>query len=426
LICALEVEADAVHAVFDRFWEEEGRAYGQMTGDHNTYTTGVIGEHNVVLAYMPGMGKVNAATVVASMRHSFPGVELAFVGGICGGVPFSADKQTEIYLGDLIISTALVQYDFGRQYPAIFERKDTLEDNFGRPSQRLRTWLNKLKTQRYREKLQQDIMTSLWEVQQKVHETTYPGLQKDRLYESSYLHNHHHSLNGVVCVICRDDGTEICQNAIKSTCDQLRCEEAKLVPRLRSPDRAFEEHRPAIHFGRMGTGDTVMKSGFRRDEIAHRDNIIAFEMEGAGAWDHFPSLVVKGVSDYADSHKNKGWQGHAAAVAAAGMKALLRQWIHEMSEMPIRELSTPDTSPQPARERTAQQSSYTEYFLFNALTAKPQHLNRGRQYSWSNLTLAAWNIYEDIYNSMQKASDDGRVESKSPLYVSEHMHSRSY
>jgi hypothetical protein len=48
-----------------------------------------------------------------------------------------------------------------------------------------------------------------------------------------------------------------------------------------------------------------MKSGEDRDEIATRDNVIAFEMEGAGVWEHCPSLVIKGVCDYADSHKSK-------------------------------------------------------------------------------------------------------------------------
>lgn len=42
-----------------------------------------------------------------------------------------------------------------------------------------------------------------------------------------------------------------------------------------------------IHIGRIGSGDTVMKSGMRRDELAKADKIIAFEMEGAGVWDRF-------------------------------------------------------------------------------------------------------------------------------------------
>ncbi|OAP55160.1 hypothetical protein AYL99_10860 [Fonsecaea erecta] len=43
----------------------------------------------------------------------------------------------------------------------------------------------------------------------------------------------------------------------------------------------------------------------------------------AGLMDTFPCLVIRGICDYADSHKNKVWQPYAAATAAAYMKDLL-------------------------------------------------------------------------------------------------------
>jgi nucleoside phosphorylase len=46
-------------------------------------------------------------------------------------------------------------------------------------------------------------------------------------------------------------------------------------------------------------------------------------MEAAGLMNDFPCLVIRGICDYADSHKNKEWQGYAAAVAAAYAKELL-------------------------------------------------------------------------------------------------------
>jgi nucleoside phosphorylase len=50
-----------------------------------------------------------------------------------------------------------------------------------------------------------------------------------------------------------------------------------------------------IHFGFIASGDLVVKSAYHRDEIAARENVIAFEMEGAGVWDNFPTVVIKGV-----------------------------------------------------------------------------------------------------------------------------------
>jgi hypothetical protein len=46
-------------------------------------------------------------------------------------------------------------------------------------------------------------------------------------------------------------------------------------------------------------------------------------MEAAGLMDNFPCLVIRGICDYADSHKNKQWQGYAAATAGAYAKELL-------------------------------------------------------------------------------------------------------
>lgn len=46
-------------------------------------------------------------------------------------------------------------------------------------------------------------------------------------------------------------------------------------------------------------------------------------MEAAGLMNHFPCLVIRGICDYADSHKNDRWQRYASATAAAYTKELL-------------------------------------------------------------------------------------------------------
>jgi nucleoside phosphorylase len=48
-------------------------------------------------------------------------------------------------------------------------------------------------------------------------------------------------------------------------------------------------------------------------------------MEAAGLMNQFPCLVIRGICDYSDTHKNKGWQGYAAMVAAAYAKDLLHR-----------------------------------------------------------------------------------------------------
>jgi hypothetical protein len=46
-------------------------------------------------------------------------------------------------------------------------------------------------------------------------------------------------------------------------------------------------------------------------------------MEAAGLMINYSCLVIRGICDYGDSHKNKEWQEYAAAVAAAYAKELL-------------------------------------------------------------------------------------------------------
>ena len=73
----------------------------------------------------------------------------------------------------------------------------------------------------------------------------------------------------------------------------------------------------------LGSADIVMKNAHTRDQIASRHKILAFEMEAAGIINVCDALVIRGVCDYADTHKNDGWHNFAAVAAAAYAKELL-------------------------------------------------------------------------------------------------------
>ncbi|KAH0539082.1 hypothetical protein FGG08_004380 [Glutinoglossum americanum] len=342
VICALQSEADAVEALFDKIWEDEGYIFGKAPGDTNTYTTGLIGRHNVVLAWMPTMGKGSAASVASSFRSSFEGIKLALLVGICGGVPDGTGDE-EVLLGDVIIGTGVVEYDFGMQLPGTFIRKDTGEDNLRRPNSEIRGFLRKIGGLRGRMRLMDNTSSYLADLCKKpgFRRVQYPGVDEDKLYKPTDRHKHYGLPR---CVICDKGKDDVCDKALSSSCIDLQCGKNGLVPRNRlinikniiarvnSGDtaaliEAAEAQQPIIYFGLIASGDTVMKSGKHRDEIAAKEKVIAFEMEGAGVWDNFPCVVIKGVCDYADSHKNKNCQGYAAATAAACMKAFLKEWI---------------------------------------------------------------------------------------------------
>ncbi|KAG9249446.1 uncharacterized protein F5Z01DRAFT_746111 [Emericellopsis atlantica] len=291
VLCALPLEADAVEAVFDQHWDDGGLSFNKTPGDPNLYSTGVIGRHNVVLAHMPGIGVANAASVASACKTSYPNIRLGLVVGICGIVP--GDGSDERVLGDIVISDGVVQYDFGRHIDGHFMRKNTLLESLGRPLSEIRSILAKFRGIRGRAQLAKRTSSYLSDIRATPQlGATYPGKALDRLFEPDFKHMDEHK-------ICDDLG-----------CSGIPVPRKRLLPEL-------DEPAPSIHFGLIASGSTVMKSGRDRDRIAKEEDVVVFEMEGAGAWDSFPCVVIKGACDYADSHKNKVWQRYAAAAAAA-------------------------------------------------------------------------------------------------------------
>ncbi|PLB49710.1 purine and uridine phosphorylase [Aspergillus steynii IBT 23096] len=285
IICALPHEADAVKASFDETYDTHSHYYSKRPGDINVYTNGRIEQHNVVLCHLPNMGKGSAAVVASNLRMSYPGVQLALVVGICGAVPVSKDG-VKIALGDVIISDSLVEYDIGRQYPDGFQRKNDAKSMFGRPSLEIRTVLASLRTLDIGEQFQERIHYH------------FKALQARKpVWENPSTSLHHESLHE------KEKDSQILQSGLHE-----------------------DTPGPALHIGTMASADTVMKSDTHRDELAHSEGIIGFEMEGPGVWDIFPCLIIKGVCDYADSQKNKLFQNYAAATGAAGAKAFLSHW----------------------------------------------------------------------------------------------------
>ncbi|GJC93299.1 kinesin light chain [Colletotrichum higginsianum] len=334
VICALPLEYDAVVFACDEIWEEDRVELGNASGDCNTYKTGRIGGHNVVLLLLPGMGKVNAATAAASLRSSYTEIKLAILCGICGGVP-GVKTSNEVFLGDVVISKSIVQYDLGRKYPNRFAPKDTVEDTLGRPSQGVRSLVATFQTLHGRSDLQRRASQVLEQIQQRAADEGHQNLyrrpaEEDRLFEPDYLHRHRDSPS------CGCSESEACEDALTTSCEMLQCDHSRIMPRMHPMTQAFEKQtlndiatqEVRVLVGRLGSGDTVLKAGLDRDRIAKEHNLLAFEMEGAGIWDVFPCIVVKAVCDYADSHKNKKWQHFAAATAASATKALLEHYTN--------------------------------------------------------------------------------------------------
>lgn len=97
-ICALPVELTASEGMLDDVHPE----LEQVHGDENLYTLGRIGQHNIVIAWLPAgsTGIAPAAKVAKDMLRSFPRIRFGLMVGIGGGAP-SVDE--DIRLGDVIV-----------------------------------------------------------------------------------------------------------------------------------------------------------------------------------------------------------------------------------------------------------------------------------------------------------------------------------
>ena len=97
----------------------------------------------------------------------------------------------------------------------------------------------------------------------------------------------------------------------------------KLMPQPKKSTHP-ETSASVLHQGKILQGNSVDKNAKRRDELSEDySHERCFESEAAGVFDQTHCLVIRGIADYADSHKYQAWQPYAAGTAAAFEKELL-------------------------------------------------------------------------------------------------------
>lgn len=265
--------------------------------DDNNYVLGSIAGHNVVLLCLPHKkcGKVQAAVASQQMLATFRNIKYCLMVGIGGGVPMPWD----IRLGDVVVSvptgqeSGVVQYDFGK---TLKDGKLHRQGSLNNPPLVLLNAVNfliashqKAQEPRFRTYLTQIIQS----VDVGAFFSCLPDASRDFLFDAAYEH---------------DDPDRQC----------AFCDEQHRIQREQRPRPG-----PNVHYGLIASGDQVMKNAATRDRLANEFKFKCFEMEAAGLMDNVPCLVVRGISDYSDSHKNDDWHRYAALTAAAYAKDLL-------------------------------------------------------------------------------------------------------
>ena len=124
----------------------------------------------------------------------------------------------------------------------------------------------------------------------------HQGIEHDQLFAADYDHR------GISGKDCQSEG----------------CDKGYLVTR-----KPRINNDPAIHYGLIGSANNLIEHGVTREKLRQQEGILCFETEAAGLMDNFKCVVIRGICNYSDSHRNELWLPYAAAAAAAYSKELL-------------------------------------------------------------------------------------------------------
>lgn len=288
--------------------EEHERPEIDTHSDENIYEFGSAAGHNVVVATCrQGMtGNVNVSSITAPLFKTFPNIRMTLLVGIGGGVPqpnsFS-DPPNDLRLGDVVVGWptsadgrgSVIYYEYGRSRVDEFEIIGTIDKPHtvilnALPSLKLDHDLGRSTFHQHMARLQSHGRLG--------GRFKHPGFEHDKLFQPNYKHVGGYTSN------CKD------------------CDRHKLVERVPRDDS--QKDLFIYHQGRIATGNSVIMDGEKRDSIsAQCGGALCIEMEAAGVEVNSRCLVIRGISDYADSHKSDRWRSYAAGKAVVFARELL-------------------------------------------------------------------------------------------------------
>ncbi|KAI3549149.1 pfs domain-containing protein [Colletotrichum filicis] len=330
-IVALHNELTAAMAMLDEECQQP-KNFVQNSTDMNCYSWGRIGAHYVVIASIgEGSYGIAAATrTAASMVHSLPHIRFGLMVGIGAGVPRwePGYELVDIRLGDVVVSQPVHKSGGVEQYDLVKLKADGQVEPIGHlasPPAALLNGLTKLKaTQRRTGSKLPRILAAALENSPLLADRgendgdaafIHQGLQNDRLFASTSTHVENAKAQAQPLLLPDQHREDTIEYSDCALCDPQQ--------EIKRPYR--KDTNPRIHYGIIASGNSLVKDSVSRDQILQNigTQCLCFEMEAAGLMNHFPCLVIRGICDYADSHKKDRWQNYAAMVAAAYAKELL-------------------------------------------------------------------------------------------------------
>jgi nucleoside phosphorylase len=293
-VCVLEIELTTARNMLD----QQYKCPPVEPNEPNSYIYGRIQEHNIVLACLPSgqYGSSSIVRLVSTLRATFPSLQFVLLVGIGGGVPSPAH---DIRLGDVVVNLpsnshgGVVQYDMGSSTQGMTQPVHRTGVMIAPPSILLSAIaMLQANNQRTSEKKIGRFLFEAYRNNTALKSYVKPD-EPDELFRSDYRENR-------TFYYTRSQWDYLVQRHKRDSVD------------------------PEVHFGTIASSNHAMKDGVTRDRVSNElGGVLCFEMEAAGIMNSLPCLMVRGICDYADSHRNQDWQRYAAVTAAATAKEIL-------------------------------------------------------------------------------------------------------
>ncbi|GLA08950.1 hypothetical protein AnigIFM60653_010749 [Aspergillus niger] len=329
-ITALPKEQTAVLATLDTIHHQH---IPTPASDKNTYTLGSIPPHNIVLTCLPTMGTTSAASAVTSLLHTFPSIRFVLLVGVAGGIPSNG-----VRLGDVVVSVpvsggygGVVGWDMGKLVAGGKIAMQHAGGSLNRPASKLLGAVNRLRSDY--ELFGVGVGRVLGDLEGRGglgrEFTRCEGLRDpvglgdgDRWRRWWW---------GVIWRMVWGIVFAVLVGVLGFGLEDVRFKVGKERNKGGGTGPEGEEKKGGkkqvnVHYGLVASGNWAVRDAKARDALNKRfdGQLLCIETGGAaGVMNEIPSIVIRGISDYADASANEDWQAYAATVAAVYAKELL-------------------------------------------------------------------------------------------------------
>lgn len=281
IITALPKECAAMKAMMkdveECFFDDKGAGHmffvGKIASANGKY-------HRIALAQC-GMGNNHAAIRATNMLNHFKFIDSIIMTGIAGGIPAYKKDEIPVRLGDIVVSKGITQYDFTKETPNEVECRSSAS----KPSAQLLEAVDVMRTYEF--------------------DNSYPW------------HEYIDVVSSEKRVFAKPSAdTDVLYDLDDNVCDHI--------------EDASRTNYPKVFMGNIASANNLLKNARKRNELKKTYGVLAVEMEASGiadaTWNHSVGyLVIRGICDYCDTHKNDVWQEYAALVSAAYTRAVIER-----------------------------------------------------------------------------------------------------